>query len=70
MFYMLKKKKIYPACVSKYNSSYSFNDSKWRRIALYYSKKITYIVTGNIVEKLQWFLLSELPLFFCYRKQT
>ena len=44
MFYLLKKGKIYAAYVSKHNSSckktsYSFNDSKWRRMALTSSKK-------------------------------
>ena len=39
MFCMLKKEKVYPAYVSKYNSSfekvnYSFNDSKWRKMAV------------------------------------
>ena len=45
MFCMLKKKKIYPAYVSKHNSnreklSYSFNHSKQRKMALSCSKKI------------------------------
>ena len=45
-------KKIYPANVSKHNlkceKSYSFNDSQWRRMALYCTKKLCINMINNI----------------------
>ena len=67
MFYN-KKGKIYRAYVSKNNSnrektSYSFDDSKQRRMALYCSKTITVIKKYNVKTPLR-FLLFELSSFF------
>ena len=45
-----KKERIYPAYISKYNflncekKSYSFNHSKWRRMALSCSKKTISVI--------------------------
>ena len=51
---MLKKKKIYPAYVSKHNSNhkkttYSFNDSEWKRMTLFCCKKTISIIKRNNV---------------------
>ena len=53
MSFMLKKKK-YPAYVLKHNSncektSYSFNNSKWRKIVLFCSQKTISITKKNNV---------------------
>ena len=53
MFCMLKKKNVCPAYVLKHNSScekkYSFNESKWRRIALFCSKRTISVIKRNNV---------------------
>ena len=55
MFCILKRNKIYPAHVSKHNSNreknYSFNDSKWKGMALSCRKKKHYsFATKNKLE--------------------
>ena len=44
-------------------TSYSFNDSKRRRMVLYCCKKITCIIKRNNAKRPRRFLLSELALF-------
>ena len=71
MFCMIKKKNIsclcFKICLKLWKTSCSFNDSKWRGMALSCSKNIN-IIKRNSVKTRQWFSLSELSLFFLQRK--
>ena len=69
-----KKEKIYPAYISKNNSNpekqvIRFNDSKWRRMALSCSKKLSVLLRG-ITSKHHGHFYCLHSSFFCNRKQT
>ena len=49
-------------------TSCSINDLKWRRMALYCSKRIICIIKRNVVKRPKWFLLLKLSTFVENRK--
>ena len=71
---MLKKKKdtlsMFQSRIQIMITSYSYNDSKWRRMPLSCLKKPISIIKKNNVQISQWFLLSEWASLFCNEKQT
>ena len=72
MICMLKKKNIYPAYISKqlklWKTSYSYNDSKWRRLTLLCSKKLSVLLIRLTTKHHSDFYLSQMPSFFLQKK--
>ena len=74
MFCVLKKEQIYPAYVFKnipqiLKTRFSFNDSKWRRIGLSWSKCFISMIKKKDVKTALEFLLPQLPSYFGNRKK-
>ena len=65
VLYAKKEKNVTCLCFKTWldsrKTNYSFNDSKWRKMALFCGKKTIGIIKKNNIETAQWFSLSELP---------